>query len=107
MTHKEAHELVKSGHAILIDVREEEELQESGIAEGALWMPCSKMDEENAEWMAFKGKLPKDKPIILYCRSGARSGRAAEFLRMDGFDTVNLGGFKDWAGAQLPVKKFP
>jgi rhodanese-related sulfurtransferase len=107
MSPKEAHELVKKGEAVLIDVREEEELQASGWAEGALWMPCSKMDEEEPEWKAFKAKLPKDKPVILYCRSGNRSGRVAEFLRGDGYDTVNLGGFNEWSGAQLPVKKFP
>lgn len=105
MTPKEAHELVKAGKAVMIDVREEEELKESGMADGALWMPCSKMDEEEPEWRAFKAKLPRDQPVILYCRSGARSGRAAEFLRDEGFNTVNLGGFNDWKGAQLPVRK--
>lgn len=106
MTQQQAHELVKNKKAILIDVREEEELRESGLADGALWMPCSKMDEDEAEWVAFKKKLPKDLPLILYCRSGNRSGRVAEFLRQEGFETVNLGGFKDWVAAGLPVLKF-
>ena len=98
---------VKSGAAVLIDVREEEELRESGIAEGALWMPMSKMGEDDADWTAFKQNLPKDKPIFLYCRSGNRSGRVAEFLRLEGYDTNNLGGFKDWQAAELPTRPFP
>lgn len=107
MTPSEAHKLQQSGQAILIDVREDYELQESGMADGAVWMPTSKMDSDNDEWMSFKAKLPKDKKIALYCRSGNRSGKVAEFLGMEGYDTVNVGGFKDWVAAQLPVKKFP
>ena len=103
MTPQEAHNLVKEDKAVLVDVREEEELRDSGLADGALWMPCSKMDEDEPEWKAFKSKLPKDKPVILYCRSGNRSGRVAEFLREEGFETWNLGGFKDWKDAGLPV----
>ena len=35
---------------------------------------------------------PKDKPIVLYCASGARSGQAMRFLKQNGFtDVVNAG----------------
>ncbi len=105
MTPKEAKELVDAGKAILIDVREEEELKESGTAEGSLWMPTSKVAEEDPEWENFKARLPKDKKIILFCRSGARSGRLAGFLQCEGFDTENMGGFSAWVSAGLPVKK--
>lgn len=107
MQPKEAHALCKEGKAILVDVREEEELRESGLAEGALWMPTSKMDEDEPQWRDFKAALTKEKTIILYCRSGARSGRVAELLAQQGFQTHNLGGFQAWVGAQLPVRKFP
>lgn len=106
MTYQEAHELVKSGRAVLVDVREQEELAESGTAEGALWMPCSEMGDDSELWLSFKAKLPKDKPVILFCRSGNRSGRVAEFLACDGFQTVNLGGFAAWKSAGLPVMPF-
>lgn len=103
MTPQEAHQLVKAGKAVLVDVREEEELKEEGMAEGALWMPTSLMSEDAPEWQAFQKELPRDKPVILYCRSGNRSGRVAELLKCDGYDTVNLGGFKDWVAAGLPT----
>jgi len=106
MTAKEARELVVQGKALLIDVREEPELRESGTAEGALWMPLSEMMEDTDQWRAFKQGLPRDKPIILYCKAGGRSGRMCEFLCCDGFQAVNLGGFCDWKGAGLPVKPF-
>ncbi|MGE3260584.1 MAG: rhodanese-like domain-containing protein [Bacteriovoracia bacterium] len=105
MTPAEALELVKSGKAVLVDVREENELQESGYAQGALWMPTSEISEDTPKWQEFKAKLPKDKPVILYCRSGNRSGRLAEFLAQDGYETVNLGGFCEWKAAQLPIQK--
>jgi rhodanese-related sulfurtransferase len=39
---------------------------------------------------------PKDKPIVLYCASGARSAQAARILKMAGFtDVVNAGGLDD------------
>lgn len=101
----EAHKLVQAGKAILIDVREEHEVRELGVAEGAQWMPMSKMDGDDPEWNAFKAGLPKDKTIFLYCAAGARSGRVAEFLAQDGYTTENIGGFKDWIAAGLPIKK--
>ena len=39
---------------------------------------------------------PKDKPIVLYCASGARSGQGARFLKQAGFtDVINAGGLDD------------
>jgi len=42
------------------------------------------------------GDLPKDRPIVLFCASGARSGRAARLLKKAGFtDVVSAGGLAD------------
>jgi phage shock protein E len=39
---------------------------------------------------------PKDKPLVLYCESGARSGHAARLLKQAGFtDVINAGGLAD------------
>lgn len=56
--------------AVLIDVRELEEVEEGAI-DGMIHMPLS-------EFESFKDKLPKDKPIVFYCRSGRRSMAAGE-----------------------------
>ena len=105
MPWKIAYQSVLEEKAVIIDVREEHELKESGMAEGALWMPTSKMDCGNPEWSKFKTELPKNKLIYLYCKSGVRSGRVCDCLAMEGYQTTNLGGFKDWLAASLPVKK--
>src|SRR5690606_24670914 len=88
----EAYQLMKDGKAILVDVREEDELKASGIAEGAQWMPLSQFEERSQEWEEFQNSLPKDKKIVFYCHSGGRSGRIAEYLRQEGYDTANAGG---------------
>lgn len=106
MTLQEAHQLRLAGKAVIVDVREGEELRETGMAEGALWMPTSKMSEEPEEWDAFVGKLPRQLPVLVYCRSGNRSGRVAELLCQMGFQAENLGGFSSWKCAGLPVQAF-
>ena len=50
-------------------------------------------------------KLPKDKPVALYCRSGNRSKKAARILAENGYQVVELGtGFRGWAAAGKEVE---
>jgi rhodanese-related sulfurtransferase len=106
MTPQEAHDLVKQAKAVLVDVREEHELISSGTAEGASWMPLSALIDDTDLWRDFKKALPREKAIVLFCKVGGRSGRMAEFLALEGFQTVNLGGFHEWIEAGLPVVAF-
>ena len=103
---KLVHAMVQENKAVLLDCREESEVKETGIAEGARWMPMSKVAAGAMEWTALLEKLPKDKKIFLYCASGMRSGKLAEILKMEGFDTENIGGLKNWVAANLPVRKY-
>ena len=49
-------------------------------------------------------KLPKDKPVALYCRSGNRSKKAAKILADKGYEVVELGtGFRGWVSAGKKV----
>ena len=53
-----------------------------------------------------KAKLPKDKTIAIYCRSGRRSANAAGKLADVGYKCVNLkGGILAWKEANMPVIK--
>jgi rhodanese-related sulfurtransferase len=92
----EAHTLAESG-ALLLDVRQPDEW-EAGHAPAATFVPLAELPTRTDE-------LPRDRRIVAVCRSGARSGRATEFLTAQGFDVVNLaGGMQAWAAAGLPVE---
>jgi rhodanese-related sulfurtransferase len=88
---KEVSELLKQGVQLnMIDVREDEEVQE-GMIPTAQHIRLGDLPVRFAE-------LDKDKEYIMICRSGARSGRACEFLKEQGFAVVNMeGGMLRWA----------
>jgi rhodanese-related sulfurtransferase len=53
------------------------------------------------------GRLPKDRPVYLICRSGGRAAKAAQKFTADGFDqgVVVEGGTEAWIAAGFPVKR--
>lgn len=71
--------------AFFLDVREEKEHAEARIA-GTTLLPLSRLADE------FEQVLPKDRQIVVHCRSGGRSANAAGFLLEQGYDAVNMGG---------------
>jgi len=76
---------------ILIDVREQHEIEVAEI--GGIHIPLG-------EIINRRGELSKDKPVIIHCRSGARSGNAVQALEGNfGFDNLyNLtGGILAWS----------
>ena len=76
----------------VLDVREKEEFEEGHI-EGAISLPLSTINEET-----IKEIVPsKEIKVLLYCRSGARSEKAARALYALGYENVfSFGGIKDW-----------
>ena len=83
---------MKSYTSILIDVRTPEEFKE-GHAQGALNLPLSRIE---LGMLGELENLPKDTPLKLYCRSGARSEVAKHILISLGFKNVeNLGGLEE------------
>ncbi len=81
---------------VVVDVREPDETAVSKLPE-ALCIPMDSLPERLAE-------LPKDRDIVLVCRSGARSGACTRFLIQNGFDRArNLrGGMIGWSRAVDP-----
>lgn len=100
----DAAKLVADGKAVLVDVREPSEWAETGVAAPALLLAKSDFDGAQKDWKPFLEKNA-GKEIILYCRSGNRSGKVAAALAEKGVKVANAGGFKDWAEAGLPVRK--
>lgn len=77
---------VAAGKAVLVDVREQAEW-DNGHLKVATLVPLSLLSKEGAEVPA---SLPKDKPLYLHCRSGARSLKAAEVLKAKSYDVRPL-----------------
>ena len=104
VTPAEAARRVAAGTAVLIDVREPDEWAETGVAAPALTLAMSELRGPSEDWKKALA-ANKDLELMLYCRSGGRSGRVAENLSAQGFKAFNIGGFSDWQGAGLPVRK--
>jgi rhodanese-related sulfurtransferase len=102
----EAAKRVAQGEAVLVDVREPAEWAETGVAAPAVLLPKSDFDRERRQWAPFLAEN-RGKEIILYCHSGRRSGAVATVLAKEGYQVANAGGFRDWAAADLPVRKVP
>lgn len=71
---------------IIIDVREPVEFK-MGHVDGAINLPPAAL-VAGAPMLA---DTPKDAPLILYCRSGARSNAAMHYLRQMGFTNMTNG----------------
>jgi len=85
----DARALVKDG-ALLVDVRTPEEYS-AGHIDGAVNIPVAELE-------ARLGELgEKQRSVVVYCRSGARSARARTLLEARGFTSVvNLGAMSRW-----------
>ncbi|GGT01810.1 rhodanese-like domain-containing protein [Streptomyces chromofuscus] len=84
--------------AVLLDVRASSEWQ-TGHAPHAVHLPLTAP--------AAGVRLPtgaQARPVVVICRSGHRSRRAAELLHAQAIEVVDVaGGMQDWAAAGLPV----
>jgi rhodanese-related sulfurtransferase len=76
--------------ATILDVRTPEEFR-SGHPKGAINIPLDQIQGQMS-------KLDKSKPVITCCRSGARSGMAADFLKSAGFEAYNGGPWQNVQG---------
>jgi len=91
----EGAKLVEEG-AFLLDVREPDEWL-AGHASAATHIPLGTVPAQLSE-------IPTSGTVVAVCRAGGRSQKAAEFLRAQGVDAVNLvGGMRAWAEAGLDV----
>jgi rhodanese-related sulfurtransferase len=90
-------EMLEAGEVELIDVRRPHEW-DAGHIPGARRVEVNDLPTEAA-------KLDRDRPVVLYCRSGSRSELAADGLRAGGFDAHALaGGITAWAEEGRPLE---
>jgi rhodanese-related sulfurtransferase len=99
---EELRDMLKSATPpLIIDVREKSENDICSLP-GSTLIPLGELPGRF-------GELPKDRPIVLHCHHGGRSGRATAFLRQNGYaNAVNLaGGIHAWSERIDPaVKKY-
>jgi len=84
---------------LILDVREQSEY-DAGHIPGVTLIPLNDVPKRLNE-------IPKDKPVIVTCRSGNRSGQATDFLRQQGYTNVHnmTGGINAWQQAGYAVEK--
>lgn len=86
----------RAGSALLLDVREDDEWV-AGHAPEATHVAMSRLGDH-------VGELPRDREIVVICRSGNRSAAVTNALVDAGFSAVNMdGGMQAWAAAGFPV----
>jgi rhodanese-related sulfurtransferase len=96
VTPQRTRELLDSGEAVVVDVREPYE-REAGHIEGTRHIELERLASQ-AE------TLPRDQPIVFQCRLGARSAMAAQAFRASGYDAWSMaGGLQAWSDQGLPI----
>ena len=91
----------EKANSVMIDVRTDEEWR-AGYIEGAIHIPLPEIKKNIENY-----KISKDEEILLYCRSGNRSGRAKTILDELGYtNTTNIGGIESVSEEyNLKIKK--
>lgn len=85
------------GGAQLVDVRTEDEYA-AGRIPGARHIPLPDVQSEAAG-------LDSEQPLVIYCRSGERSGMAADAFAASGWDAHSIeGGLLAWSEQGLPIE---
>ena len=81
LTYEEAMQIMRTGQAILIDVRSEDEYKQKHL-NGAINVPVYNIESISTEI------TNKDEVILLYCKTGQRSNIAKETLMQNGYRNV-------------------
>jgi hydroxyacylglutathione hydrolase/adenylyltransferase/sulfurtransferase len=96
-TPRQVAELLQNGDIQLIDVRQPREYEAGRIAGSRL--------VELTQLQLQAETIDRDRPVVFYCRSGARSALATQAFSGAGWDAHNMaGGLLDWEAAGLPLE---
>ena len=103
----EAFQMVQNKNCNLIDIRESNELENTGSVEGASHIPRGMLEvylDPNSP-LFQNGQLDKDKEFILFCAGGVRSALAVKSLKDMGYQKVSHidGGFGSIASSKFKI----
>jgi hydroxyacylglutathione hydrolase/adenylyltransferase/sulfurtransferase len=92
-----ASQLMREGDVQVVDVREPYEV-DAGYIAGSRHVEMERLASQ-AE------TIERDRPVLFYCRTGARSGMAANAFRRAGYEAYSLtGGITAWLELGLPIE---
>lgn len=93
----EAAEKLRSGHVLVVDVRDTSEVDKSGKIKGAVNVSRGMLEfRADPESQYHSPEFAQDRTVLVYCASGGRSALAGKTLKDMGYGSVyNIGGFKD------------
>ncbi|MBM3123742.1 MAG: rhodanese-like domain-containing protein [Chloroflexi bacterium] len=96
---EDAYQKIQGG-AFMLDVRTQQEWDEYHAPQAEL-IPLDQLQSRLAE-------LPRDREIVVVCRSGNRSQQGRDILLAAGFDATSMaGGMKDWYARGYPIEGIP
>ncbi|MEO9484519.1 MAG: rhodanese-like domain-containing protein [Ekhidna sp.] len=84
----------------VIDIRTKKEYDQGHIPGVVL------VDFFSSDFLDQMKKFDRDKPIVIHCASGGRSGKASKMLQEEGFTTIYdyAGGFSDWSSKGMKIE---
>ena len=103
----EAYQMVQNKNCNLIDIRESNELENTGSVEGAIHIPRGMLEvylDPNSP-IFQNGKIDQNKEFVLFCAGGVRSALAAKSLKEMGYQKVSHidGGFGSIASSKFKI----
>ena len=107
ITPAQAQDMVAQGNALIVDVRDALEVENTGKIAGAVNVSRGLLEfRADPDSPSHDKSFAKDKNVIVYCGSGGRAALSGKVLKDMGYERVyNLGGFKDWAESGGAVEK--
>lgn len=106
LTPEQVEEQLLAEKAILIDIREREELERDGRIAGSIHVPRGILEFcADSSLLQYKPEFDGDKIIILHCASGSRSALATVTLKQMGYKNLAHleGGIKAWKNSGKQV----
>lgn len=102
----EAAEKIKGGNVTVVDVRDPNEVWQSGKLKGAVAVSRGLLEfKADPESPTRIPELRTDQPVLLYCGSGGRAALAGKMLKDLGYQQVfNIGGFKELADSGIETE---
>ncbi len=94
---------IRSGTAVLVDVRERAEWSR-GVADQAVLLPLTDLTGRRAQWQPFLA-AHDGRELLFYCAAGGRSAIAAKILAAEGFRTANIGSLAKLTTAGWPIAR--